>query len=432
MCSGLRSSGIAVTSPGGPSVNSHFQLQRNAKDLSGSQSIQGQLLGQQWESRAGGERNPLSNTHLMPGSTPGNETSNAPIRGGVVGTPISLARVLVSAREETARLSLALEQLKCGAQLRSWDGEVSLLWGDIGGNASALGAVPTLAESIEDPEGTPAAALELFTHERDPSNNLHLLLGTFVRAAASALAERWFRIHYRSSRVMIAMPIDAPDKAITLALDRDHEVVGANASARQMLASMGRPLSAGLSVTAFFRGSEHILSSRRYCDRVVVAQGAIDAAPWAVLTTPPATGLYSVTAEQEVLHTRPRHEMLRCLEVTLPTAPDVNGLPPRILRHIEEYIDSHLDTPLNLDELAARAGFSISHFSRCFRNSVGLAPHSYVMRRRLLRAQDLLLDTNMALSEVALITGFSDQSHFSRQFHRFMGSPPRSFRLQHR
>jgi AraC-like DNA-binding protein len=413
-------------------VNSHSQLQRNAKDLSGSQSIRDQLFGQPWESRAGGERNPLSNTQLLPGSAAANETRTAPIRRGVVGTPITLARLLVSAREETARLSLALEQLNCGARLRSWDGEVSLLCGDIGGNVSALGAVPALAESIADPEGTPAAALELFTHERDPSNNLHLLLGTFIRAAASALAERWFRIYYRSWRVMLAMPIDAPDKAITLALDRNHAVVGANASARQMLTSMGRALSAGLSVRAFFRGREEILLNRRYCDSVVVVQGAIDAAPWAVLTTPPATGLYSVTAERDVLHTRPRHEMLRCLEVTLPTAPDVSGLPPRILRHIEEYIDSHLDTPLNLDELAARAGFSISHFSRCFRNSLGLPPHSYVMRRRLLRAQDLLLDTNMALSEVALVTGFSDQSHFSRQFHQFMGLPPRSFRLRHR
>jgi Helix-turn-helix domain len=77
-------------------------------------------------------------------------------------------------------------------------------------------------------------------------------------------------------------------------------------------------------------------------------------------------------------------------------------------RRIEEFIESHLDRPLNVDELAASEGISISHFSRCFRDSVGLTPHSYVMRRRLLRAQDLLLGTNMAISEVALSTGFSD------------------------
>lgn len=93
-------------------------------------------------------------------------------------------------------------------------------------------------------------------------------------------------------------------------------------------------------------------------------------------------------------------------------------------RRIEEFIESHLDRPLNVDELAASEGISISHFSRCFRDSVGLTPHSYVMRRRLLRAQDLLLGTNMAISEVALSTGFSDQSHFSRKFHQSMGYRP--------
>jgi AraC family transcriptional regulator len=102
-----------------------------------------------------------------------------------------------------------------------------------------------------------------------------------------------------------------------------------------------------------------------------------------------------------------------------------------MLRLIEEFIESHLDSPLNVDTLAERAGISTSHFSRGFRNSFGLPPHRYVMRRRLLRAQDLLLCTDMALSEVALCTGFSDQSHFSRKLHHFMGVAPRSFRLQH-
>jgi AraC family transcriptional regulator len=54
------------------------------------------------------------------------------------------------------------------------------------------------------------------------------------------------------------------------------------------------------------------------------------------------------------------------------------------------------------------------------------------MRRRLTRAQDLLARTDLALAEVALTTGFSDQSHFCRRFREFIGLPPRSFRMQHR
>jgi AraC family transcriptional regulator len=55
-----------------------------------------------------------------------------------------------------------------------------------------------------------------------------------------------------------------------------------------------------------------------------------------------------------------------------------------------------------------------------------------VMRRRLLRAQELLASTELPLIDIALATGFADQSHFSRRFHQMMGVPPRAFRLQHR
>jgi AraC family transcriptional regulator len=54
------------------------------------------------------------------------------------------------------------------------------------------------------------------------------------------------------------------------------------------------------------------------------------------------------------------------------------------------------------------------------------------MRRRLARAQDLLVKTDLALAEVALTTGFADQSHFCRRFRELVGLPPRSYRMQYR
>lgn len=103
-----------------------------------------------------------------------------------------------------------------------------------------------------------------------------------------------------------------------------------------------------------------------------------------------------------------------------------------MLRIIEEYIDAHLERDLNVQELASQLGISPSHFTRSFRNSTGLSPHGYVMRRRLLRAQELLANTELALIEIALSTGFADQSHFCRRFHRLVGMSPRTFRLRHR
>ena len=415
---------------GSEQLNNHSQLRQNTQDLGGSPTSNGLLLAQPWKSRAEREGRVWGTTPRLPGSIPIVNSDTTSSRGSALATPFYLSRLLASAREEIGRLTLILQQVKCSARICSVDGHVTPLWNETDSTLKGR-ATRTLAASIANPEGNPAATLELCAHEQDPSDSLQLLLSTLIRTTANALAERWFRSYYRSQWVVLAMPLDEPDNALLLALDRDYGMIGANALARQTLEARGRHFYTGLSASVFFRESD-IVSRRSYCDKAVKFHGATGDRVWAVMTTPPATRVYSETAEQEVLHARPRHDMFRSMDGGLPEAAEENGLPPRVLRRIEEYIDSHLDRPLNVDELAASAGISTSHFSRCFRNSVGLTPHSYVMRRRLLGARDLLVGTNMALSEVALSTGFSDQSHFSRKFHQFMGIPPRSFRLQHR
>jgi AraC family transcriptional regulator len=103
-----------------------------------------------------------------------------------------------------------------------------------------------------------------------------------------------------------------------------------------------------------------------------------------------------------------------------------------MLKSIEEYVDVHLEEDLRVEELASHLGMSTPYFARSFRSSAGLAPHAYVMRRRLLRAQELLANTDLSLIDIALATGFADQNHFSRRFHQMMGVPPRTYRLRHR
>jgi AraC-like DNA-binding protein len=367
---------------------------------------------------------------MVPGSIRSKQAAIATKRVSVEVAPITLGQLLANAREEMGRLAGVLQQFKCGARVYGLDGNVLPL--SVGTRGVPLKTGVPIVTSVMDPAGNPAATLELITDEQFLSGDLFVLLGALLGASASALAERWFRIQHRSRWVVLAMPLDEPSKEILLALDRTGELMGANASARETLAAHGQPFYAGLSANTLFQGGVDILSRRGYCDRALILQGVNNALRWSAITTPPAGCAYSETSEREVLHTRPRQDVLRCIATTLPHEPDESGLPPRVLRLIAEYIDSHLDAPLNVDDLASSAGISTSHFSRCFRNSVGLTPHSYVMRRRLLRAQHLLLATNMALSQVALTTGFSDQSHFSRKFHQFMGLPPRSFRLQHR
>jgi AraC-like DNA-binding protein len=69
-----------------------------------------------------------------------------------------------------------------------------------------------------------------------------------------------------------------------------------------------------------------------------------------------------------------------------------------------------------LAAVAAESGLSTSHFARAFRETVGLAPHQWLIRRRVDAATEALKDRGLSLAEVAVQCGFADQSHFTRYF----------------
>jgi transcriptional regulator GlxA family with amidase domain len=87
---------------------------------------------------------------------------------------------------------------------------------------------------------------------------------------------------------------------------------------------------------------------------------------------------------------------------------------------------------MELTELASIAGLSLFHFARQFKQTVGVAPHHYLVQRRVERAQDMLTRTDLPLSEIALAAGFSDQSHLGRHFRQMLGTTPREFRWSRR
>lgn len=88
-----------------------------------------------------------------------------------------------------------------------------------------------------------------------------------------------------------------------------------------------------------------------------------------------------------------------------------------------EHIHAHLGQPLTLAELAALAGLSVWRFATVFRQQVGVAPHRYICRLRLERAQALIRD-GVPAATAANEAGFYDQSHLSRHFKNRFGMTP--------
>jgi AraC family transcriptional regulator len=103
-------------------------------------------------------------------------------------------------------------------------------------------------------------------------------------------------------------------------------------------------------------------------------------------------------------------------------------LPRWRLRRAVDYVERHLAQAVTLADIATAAGLTRMHFAAQFKAATGLRPHEYLLRRRVERAQQLLVEDDVPLVDVALSVGFQTQSHFTSVFKRFVGQPPRAWR----
>ena len=100
------------------------------------------------------------------------------------------------------------------------------------------------------------------------------------------------------------------------------------------------------------------------------------------------------------------------------------------LRAARDYADRHFAEPLDLDALAVVAGLSKFHFQRLFSATYGVSPTEYVSRRRVERAQDLLRATNLTVTEVCHMVGFSSLGSFSSRFRALVGESPSTYQAR--
>jgi AraC-like DNA-binding protein len=107
------------------------------------------------------------------------------------------------------------------------------------------------------------------------------------------------------------------------------------------------------------------------------------------------------------------------------------GLAPWQLRRVIDFMEANLADQPSIRELARECGLSGSHFARAFRQATGMPPHRWLTKQRIERAKRLLLETHLGLSEIALVCGYVDQSHMSRNFMRAEGYGPGKWRRLH-
>jgi transcriptional regulator GlxA family with amidase domain len=88
----------------------------------------------------------------------------------------------------------------------------------------------------------------------------------------------------------------------------------------------------------------------------------------------------------------------------------------------------NMGSPVRLTELASLAGLSTSQFGRAFKASTGTTPHKWHLDARINCAKRLLVERRRSIVEIALDTGFSEQSHFTRAFRAATGASPSAWR----
>jgi len=296
----------------------------------------------------------------------------------------------------------------CGQHYRSRHNKLTCAGAPIfDGQANLAGVLDVSAVSSEGPDRPQQLALAA------------------TISAARAVEERLFRESFRHFWVVAALPSDEVIPAMLLAVDDDQRIVGADRVARAAFSIDNGKMNSGVLLSVFFEYGHSFFRRRGALDLPVHLSRIGRGDHWRALITPPLakTGL-SRSSPEAVLHSQPRLSMLNYLQVPETVELNRGGLSPVMKNRICEFIEAHLSEKISLDDLSSMVGLSPHHFARAFQQSLGMPPHQYLLRRRLDHVEKMLRDTQLPLSQIAQVAGFSDQSHLARHFRRVTGMSP--------
>jgi transcriptional regulator GlxA family with amidase domain len=104
------------------------------------------------------------------------------------------------------------------------------------------------------------------------------------------------------------------------------------------------------------------------------------------------------------------------------------GVNNRALVKVANLMESHFEEPLSAVELAKLAGLSLRQIQRMFHESLNTTPTKYYLRLRLRRARELLIQSDMSITQIAVACGFQSICHFSKSYRSVYGRAPRTER----
>ena len=145
-----------------------------------------------------------------------------------------------------------------------------------------------------------------------------------------------------------------------------------------------------------------------------------------------ADGLASWNVTNKIPLRAPNGAVIGTAGLTWPLkASDSPALPGSDFVSALDFFRAHYRESITNDRLARRAGLSVRAFERKFRAAFQISPQKFLRRVRLRMAGRALVFTRQSIVEIALSCGFADQSHFTREFHRYFGCTPRQYRRRY-
>ena len=94
------------------------------------------------------------------------------------------------------------------------------------------------------------------------------------------------------------------------------------------------------------------------------------------------------------------------------------------------YIQNHFLEKITVEDLSQMAGLHPNHFIKVFRGQIGTSPGQYINKLRIDKARELLVEETYTIGEIASMTGFHDESYFSKTFKKYIGRTPREYRRE--